>query len=341
MKQLLGQWSDWLAGRTDTMLSLEDRARLAGTDDDRADLAAAFVARKAVADRLSAITDLAGTDVGAAAALADQPLVDDLGGAIAANLAEAGTLVDAIVRRVELRVTTLERQSVGEVTAAANAAADLTVAEALAARLGSDVNRAAQLRADLVTRRNVADVAVGAAALRRELEALDADRARLLQAWAGVEARLATLRTDEAAVRQLAQRCRDKVKDAPAIGIPSVDAIGELAPEPALRSMAWPAARALISPTIEKVDRLEAAFAEARRRFQQPLDERDDLRGLLQSFRDKAAAHGLGEHPELEPLYRQAQSLLWTAPCDVDAARGLVQQYVARVNDKVGEVTPS
>ena len=74
---------------------------------------------------------------------------------------------------------------------------------------------------------------------------------------------------------------------------------------------------------------------ECRRRFQQPLDERDDLRGLLQSFRDKAGAHGFAESSDLEPLYRQAESLLWSAPCDVAAARPLVERYVAAVNAKI------
>ena len=38
------------------MLSLEDRVRTAGSDKDRDDLAAAFVARKAVDDRLQEIS---------------------------------------------------------------------------------------------------------------------------------------------------------------------------------------------------------------------------------------------------------------------------------------------
>ena len=62
MAALLAQWNDWLAARTDAMLSLEDRVRGSGSDADRADLAAAFVARKVVGDRLQEITDLAEHD---------------------------------------------------------------------------------------------------------------------------------------------------------------------------------------------------------------------------------------------------------------------------------------
>ena len=42
MTALLVQWNDWLAGRTDAMLSLEDRVRTAGSKKDQDDLAAAF-----------------------------------------------------------------------------------------------------------------------------------------------------------------------------------------------------------------------------------------------------------------------------------------------------------
>ena len=86
-----------------------------------------------------------------------------------------------------------------------------------------------------------------------------------------------------------------------------------------------------MAPVLDKIERLQSALAEARRRYQQPLDDRDDLR-LAQAFRDKADAHGFGESGDLEPLYRQAESFLWAAPCDVSAARTLVDRYVAAVN---------
>jgi hypothetical protein len=335
MDALLTQWNDWLAGRTDAMLSLEDRVRTAGNDHDRDDLAAAFVARKIVDDRLRAVANLAAHDRRRAAALAAQPLVDDLGDPVADNLAEAGALVDAIVQRVEQRVSSVERQSVNEVTLASRADADLVVAERLARELGSQVNQTAQLRSELVARRDLAGTATRATELRGELERVDADRRQLFERWSALAARLERLGETEATVRQLAERCRAKVVQAPSLAVPSVAAVGALAPTDELRSMPWSAARGLIAPVIDKVERLDAALAEARRRYQQPLDDRDDLRGLLQSFRDKAAAHGLGESPDLEPLYRQAESYLWAAPCDIAAARPLVDGYLAAVNAKI------
>ena len=335
MAALLAQWSDWLAARTDAMLSLEDRVRGSGSDADRADLAAAFVARKVVGDRLQEISDLAEHDRAKAAELASQPLVDNLGSPVGQNLEDAATLVDAIVRRVESNVSGVETRSATEVVMATRADADLTIAERLAHDLGSNVNRAAELRSDLVARRDLAGVAARAEALRGELEQIDAERRKLFDNWTTLRDRLAGLGTAEAAVHQLADRCRSKVVQAPTLAIPSVAAVGNFASVDELKAMPWAAARAVIAPVVAKVQRLEAALTECRHRFQQPLDERDDLRGLLQSFRDKAGAHGLAESADLEPLYRQAESLLWTAPCDISAARPLVDRYVAAVNTKI------
>lgn len=335
MAALLTQWHDWLSARTDAMLSLEDRVRTAGSDQDGADLAAAFVARKAIGDRLRAIADLVGRDRAEAAALASQPVVDNLGGAVGRDLADAAALVDAIVQRVESHVSTSENQSVNEVSLATRADADLAVAERLANLLGSHINRAAQLRGDLVARRDLGGVAARAAELRGELEQVDAERRQLFERWSSLPDRLIKLANVETSVRQLAERCRAKILQAPTIAIPSVAAIGPLRSADDLKTMPWSAARAVMAPLVDKSQRLEAALDEARRRYQRPLDERDELRGLLQSFRDKAAAHGLGENSDLEPLYRQAEALLWAAPCDLSAARPLVDRFVAAVNTMI------
>ena len=335
MAALLAQWGEWLAARTDTMLSLEDRLRTAGTDEDRADLAAAFVARKAVDDRLRAISDLAGHDRSGAAAMAAQPLVDTLGAPIGTSLSDAGALVDAIVQRVEQRVSAREDQSADEVATATRADADLDVAERLARDLGSHVHRAAAIRGDLVARRDLPGTATRAAQLRGELEQMATERTTLFDRWGALGTRLAALGIGEAKVRALAERCRAKVVQAPALAVPSVAALGDLANADDLRAMPWAAARGVMGPVLDKVQRLEAALAEAAHRFQQPLEQRDDLRGLLQSFRDKADAHGLGEHRDLEPVYRKAQAVLWAAPCDLAVARPLVDQYVTAVNAKI------
>ncbi|MCM3885126.1 hypothetical protein ND747_15910, partial [Frankia sp. R82] len=63
-----------------------------------------------------------------------------------------------------------------------------------------------------------------------------------------------------------------------------------------------------------------------------PLRRRDELRGLLRALRQKAAATGLAEDPELEQLYAGAHDLLYTAPTDLTVARHKVTAYAGALN---------
>ena len=57
------------------------------------------------------------------------------------------------------------------------------------------------------------------------------------------------------------------------------------------------------------------------------LGKRDELRGLLDAYKAKAARLGGIEDEELTALYGRARELLWTAPCDLDAAQDAVTRY--------------
>ena len=63
-----------------------------------------------------------------------------------------------------------------------------------------------------------------------------------------------------------------------------------------------------------------------------PVVRRNDLRGLLESYRAKAAVQGRAEDPALTRLYGLARDALYVGPCDVDAAEDRVQEYLAAVN---------
>ncbi len=63
-----------------------------------------------------------------------------------------------------------------------------------------------------------------------------------------------------------------------------------------------------------------------------PLAKRDELRGLLEAYRAKAAATGRAEDVELATAARAARDALYSAPCDVEAAAALVRAYGAAVN---------
>jgi hypothetical protein len=57
------------------------------------------------------------------------------------------------------------------------------------------------------------------------------------------------------------------------------------------------------------------------------LERRDELRGLLDAYKAKAASLGAAENAELEALHRQARDVLWSAPCDLGAASAAVTSY--------------
>ena len=62
-----------------------------------------------------------------------------------------------------------------------------------------------------------------------------------------------------------------------------------------------------------------------------PLDRRDELRGLLEAYRARAARHGVSETPALAAAHRLARDLLWSAPCDLAGAEAAVRHYQAAV----------
>jgi hypothetical protein len=57
------------------------------------------------------------------------------------------------------------------------------------------------------------------------------------------------------------------------------------------------------------------------------IEQRNELRGLLDAYRAKAGGTGGAENAELDQRYRSAKDLLWTAPCDLTAAAAAVSGY--------------
>ena len=57
------------------------------------------------------------------------------------------------------------------------------------------------------------------------------------------------------------------------------------------------------------------------------LATRNELRGRLDAYQAKALRRGFGEDPALTPLYEAAKAALYTAPCDLTAARAAVGAY--------------
>ncbi|MGC0422820.1 hypothetical protein [Embleya sp. AB8] len=72
-------------------------------------------------------------------------------------------------------------------------------------------------------------------------------------------------------------------------------------------------------------------LAATRGHIDAPLARRDELRGLLQSYRAMAARGGRGEDPVLESLYSGAKEMLWRAPCELEVAVRVVIRYQSAV----------
>jgi hypothetical protein len=329
---VVAQWEVWASTATDRLLALEDRVRMTGSDTDASDVAAAFVARKAIVDRLDAVRARAEHDPDGAVVLAGAPVSAANGDVVGNGLADAATLLDAVLTRVERSVAANEQRSLDEVQLSVTIEQHLGEAGSLAEALGMQRNAVDLLRRRLSERRDLPAVAANADELLSDLRAASTERQTLLSRAGTIGTRLVAARELEARADMLAAECREKVVQAPPHAVPSVDEFGALPDPDELPAMSFTALRGAVNPVLMRLDRIEAALAEVIAVFQRPLARRDELRGLLQAYRDKARAAGRLEDPVLDPLYRSAADALWAAPCDLQRSQQLVDDYVRAVN---------
>jgi hypothetical protein len=90
---------------------------------------------------------------------------------------------------------------------------------------------------------------------------------------------------------------------------------------------AWPAAARGLEQWGEEAEALHARATAVAAANRAPLERRNDLRGLLDAFRAKAAVLGLAEDPALTARYRSAREALYAYRCDVRRAETLVRDY--------------
>ncbi len=88
---------------------------------------------------------------------------------------------------------------------------------------------------------------------------------------------------------------------------------------------------ARLDSELDLVERQAAAASRGCRDAEQQatalLDRREELRGLLDAYRARAAKLGGAEDAGLDARYDRAHDLLWTAPCDLSAATDAVTGY--------------
>jgi hypothetical protein len=99
----------------------------------------------------------------------------------------------------------------------------------------------------------------------------------------------------------------------------------------AIEALAHAGHWSLVSPRLHDWTRLArerlAGLREVTARNTGMLAARNELRGRLDAYRAKALRRGLAEDVTLGPLAERAMAALYTAPCDLDAARAAVHAY--------------
>jgi hypothetical protein len=145
-----------------------------------------------------------------------------------------------------------------------------------------------------------------AAATRRDDER---DRARA-RAWR------AELAERARAVAGVADDCVARVRPAPVLGIPQVDALGPV-----------PAAPADVDAYLARLESVGRALERAELAYRTPVVELTELRGLLDASTAQAAARGRDRYPEVAALAKAARDVLAASPVDLPRARAVVTAF--------------
>lgn len=89
---------------------------------------------------------------------------------------------------------------------------------------------------------------------------------------------------------------------------------------------------------LQAVDQASEDADSARRRLQDLLERRDELRGRLRAYKAMAGQVGLAEDDALDRLYRRPHRLLYDERCDLSAAAVAVDRYADALRGKRQEI---
>jgi hypothetical protein len=262
-------------------------------------------------------------------------LSDPFGAPTAFTLPEACVLVSALADKLSDELTTTAIGGSGAAARIEPLRAAIERCRIHAHALAHPTTRIDELAAKLEAALEGTDaraIAATVEAVDIEITAIERNFIKEASRRAGATAQVAELERRyqdlvrlEREVRELAERCTEKIANAPRLGVPT---LRDLGPPPSARDQ--------VGPYAQRLGRIGAALHVAQQRFAAPLSERDDLRGLLGAYRHRASAKGLAEDSALHALYQPAYDALWSAPCDLVLARGLVGKYQHAVRVAVG-----
>jgi chromosome segregation ATPase len=188
--------------------------------------------------------------------------------------------------------------------------ADLSAADGLRQRCGALAKRAADLAA----------LRTGAAGQIAAIRAL-ADSGRAAQA----------------AAASAYQRAAAKIASVPPVPATAGQRLNDLAPRLAeldglLAAGRWDRLRSELDLLRTELTAVADQFHQSEQTLVSLLSQRDELRGLLDAYKAKAARLGAAEDPGLGRQYDEVRALLYTAPCDLTAASAAVNSYQQAVN---------
>ena len=185
-----------------------------------------------------------------------------------------------------------------------------------------------------VTAPHIARLLADLAGIQSELDQALTARTEFDQRVAGVQDVIALIAQAEAEAERVRAEVREKIAGAK---LPPASAaaahlrtkVAELQRERSGQS--WTLLGRNLS-ALEKNSRVILENAQKRvGQIRAPLDRRDELRGLLEAYRARAARHGIAETPALAAAHGLARDLLWSAPCDLAGAEAAVRHYQAAV----------
>lgn len=175
--------------------------------------------------------------------------------------------------------------------------------------------------------------------LRKQTAAATAQVTELVKVRADADQRLAEVASAMSAARHaLADATAARSRAASRIDLSATGSFGPLPDVSLLASRAdeLPAMKAAgrwtrLASELDVISQQAAAVTRACKEAEQAatglIDKRNEMRGLLDSYRAMAGGLGAAENAELDASYQQAKALLWTAPCDLEAATAAVNSY--------------
>jgi hypothetical protein len=248
-----------------------------------------------------------------------------------ARMRDQYSLIEDVVTAAEARWNDMA----GRLDAVASGLAGLNPAgdQELAAQAGTIRSELDRLRAALNADPLGADL-TGADQLRERCQAVAARSASLAALRTGAAGQIAAIRAlagsclaAAAAAAAAYQRAAARIASVPPVPV-AADPAPRLAELDALVAAGrWDQLRSELDLLQRELTSVADRFHESERTLVSLLSQRDELRGLLDAYKAKAARLGAAEDAVLSRLYDEARALLWTAPCDLGAASAAVTSY--------------